>query len=168
MTSTITRELHSVRALSLAADGPGLRTSRDATDVMSEASAQSASWIADPVSRLDNDFFRLRTGVAGEVVSTLVEYAMKVAFLGDISQHVANSGSFRDFVREASRGRGFWFVADLEEFSQRLAKAQPGRRRPAGRIVTPHRSGAAEHTPRERASGKFAVQVKWAGLRRKP
>jgi len=124
MTSAMTQELHGVRVLLLAAEGPKLRTARDATDVMSEAFAQSASWIAIPISRLDDDFFRLRTGVAGEIVSKLVGYIMKAAFLGDISQYVANSDSFRDFVREANRGRDFWFVADLEELRQRLAKAQ--------------------------------------------
>lgn len=124
MTTSMTQELHGIRVLLLPAEGPKLRTGRDATDVMSEAFAQSASWIAIAVPRLDEDFFRLRTGVAGEVVSKLVGYAMKAAFLGDISQHLANSDSFRDFVREANRGRDFCFVADLEELSQRLAKAQ--------------------------------------------
>lgn len=124
MTSAITDDIHGVRILLLAADGPKLRTARDATDVMSEAFAQSASWIAIPISRLDDDFFRLRTGVAGEIVSKLVGYQMKAAFLGDISQYAANSDSFRDFVRETNRGRDFWFVADLEDFRQRLAKAQ--------------------------------------------
>jgi hypothetical protein len=123
VTSPMTEVLHGVRVLLLPADGPKLRTARDASDVLSEAFSQSASLIAIPISRLDDDFFRLRTGVAGEVVSKLVGYVMKAAFLGDISQHVANSESFRDFVREANRGRDFWFVADLEELSDRLAKA---------------------------------------------
>lgn len=124
MTSAITQELHGIRILLLPAEGPKLRTARDATDAMSEAFAQSAEILAIPISRLDDDFFRLRTGVAGEIVSKFNGYGMKAAFLGDISQHVANSDSFRDFVREANRGRGFWFLAGLEELSQRLAKAQ--------------------------------------------
>ncbi len=124
MTSASAQELEGIRVLLLAAEGPKLRTARDATDVLSEAFAQSASWIAIPISRLDDDFFRLRTGVAGELVSKLVGYAMKTAFLGDISQYLANSESFRDFVREANRGRDFWFLAHLEEFSRRLAKIQ--------------------------------------------
>jgi Domain of unknown function (DUF4180) len=122
--TAITENLHGIRVLLLPAEGPKLRTARDATDAMSEAFAQSATWIAIPISRLDDDFFRLRTGVAGEIVSRLVGYVMKAAFLGDISEHMANSDSFRAFVREANRGRDFWFVADLEELSQRLAKAQ--------------------------------------------
>jgi hypothetical protein len=124
MTSAMTEVLQGIRVLLLPAEGPKLRTARNATDVMSEAFAQSASLIAIPISRLDDDFFRLRTGVAGEIVPKLVGYRMNAAFLGDISQHIANSDSFRDFVREANRGRDFWFVADLEELSQRLAKTQ--------------------------------------------
>ncbi len=132
MTSAITHELGGIRILLLAAEGPKLRTVRDATDVMAEAFAQEASCLAIPISRLDNDFFRLRTGVAGEIVPKLSGYGMKAAFLGDISQHVANSDSFRDFVREANRGRDFWFVADLEELGQRLAKAQSRAAAPEG------------------------------------
>jgi Domain of unknown function (DUF4180) len=124
VTAALTEVLHGIRILLLPAEGPKLRTARDATDVMSEAFSQSASWLAIPISRLDDDFFRLRTGVAGEIVSKFTGYGMSAAFLGDISQHIANSDSFRDFVREANRGRGFWFVADLEELSQRFAKAQ--------------------------------------------
>lgn len=168
MTSAVPQELHRVRLLSLAADGPRLRTSRDATDVMSEGLAPSAFWIATPVSRPADDFFRLRAGVAGEVVSKLVGYAMNAAFLGGVSQRVATSDSFRDFVREANRGRDLGLSPISKNSAKRLGKAQSRAAAPGGRIVTPHRRGAAEHTPRERASGKFAVQVKWSGLRRKP
>jgi hypothetical protein len=110
--------------LEVSADGKKLRTARDATDLISELYSQSAQWLAIPISRLDEDFFRLRTGVAGEVVSKLVQFRVRVAFIGDISQYVADSDSFRDFVREANRGSDFWFVADFEELRERLASRQ--------------------------------------------
>ncbi|MGA9882225.1 MAG: DUF4180 domain-containing protein [Candidatus Acidiferrales bacterium] len=121
---SVTHELHGVRVFELAAEGPKIRTARDAADVMSDAFAQSAQWLAIPVAQLDDDFFRLRTGVAGEVVSKFVAYGMRTAFIGDISQHVAGSDSFRDFVREANRGKDFWFVTSLDGLNQRLAQAQ--------------------------------------------
>ncbi|MGH9686325.1 MAG: DUF4180 domain-containing protein [Candidatus Acidiferrales bacterium] len=119
-----THELHGVRVFELAAEGPQIRTTRDATYVVSEAFAQSVPWLAIPVARLDDDFFRLRTGVAGEVVSKFVAYGMRTAFICDISQCVAGGDSFRDFVLEANRGKDFWFVTSLDELSQRLVRAQ--------------------------------------------
>ncbi|MGH9715726.1 MAG: DUF4180 domain-containing protein [Candidatus Acidiferrales bacterium] len=102
-----------------------LRTRRDATDVMSEVfspGSEGVRMLAIPIARLDEDFFRLKTGVAGEIVPRFVGYGTRAAFVGDISQYVEASESFRDFVREANRGKDFWFVADFEELRQRLAK----------------------------------------------
>jgi hypothetical protein len=50
-----------------------------------------------------------------------VTYRRRLAILGEISRHVAESSAFRDFVYEANRGDHVWFVADLEELDQRLA-----------------------------------------------
>lgn len=129
----MTTEVHGVQVFELAAEGKKLRTARDATDVMGEALSQGARWIVIPVERLDEDFFRLKTGVAGEIVSKLVGYRMGVAFIGDISRYVEASDSFRDFVREANRGKDFWFVADAAEFRQRLAKIEATRPIDSGR-----------------------------------
>jgi len=118
----MTTEVHGVQIFELPPEGKKLRTGRDATDVMGEALSQGARYIVIPVEWLDEDFFRLKTGVAGEIVSKLVAYRMGVAFLGDISQHIAASDSFRAFVREANRGKDFWFVADAEEFRRKLVQ----------------------------------------------
>ena len=100
------------------ADGKKLRTARDATDLIGEAAG--AAVIAIPIQRLDEDFFRLRTGVAGEMVQKFVTYRKRVAIVGDISGYVAQSKPFHDFVYEANRGRDLWFVGDREELEKRL------------------------------------------------
>jgi len=100
------------------ADGKKLRTARDATDLIGDAAG--ADVIVIPVERLDEDFFRLRTGVAGEMIQKFVTYRKRVAIVGDVSAHVAGSKSFHDFVYEANRGRDLWFVADRAELETRL------------------------------------------------
>ena len=99
-------------------EGKKLRTGRDATDLISEAAG--ADMIVIPVERLDDDFFRLRTGVAGEMVQKFVTYRKRVAIVGDVSAHVNESKPFHDFVYEANRGRDLWFVADREELDRRV------------------------------------------------
>jgi len=100
------------------ADGKKLRSARDATDLIGEAAG--ADVIVIPVERLDDDFFELRTGAAGEMIQKFVTYRKRVAIVGDVSVHVAESKSFHDFVYEANRGRDLWFVADREELEKRL------------------------------------------------
>lgn len=102
-----------------APDGPLLRQEADATDLVGEA--YGSEWIVIPTSRLDDDFFRLSTRLAGLIIQKLVNYHCRVAILGDISQHLTSSGALRDFVREANRGHQVWFVRDLDELAARLA-----------------------------------------------
>jgi hypothetical protein len=101
-----------------APDGEKLRTERDATDLIGEAHGTGA--IVIPVERLDEEFFRLRTGVAGAFLQKFVIYGSRVAILGDISRYVEQSSALRDFVVESNRGDHVWFVATIEDFERRL------------------------------------------------
>lgn len=120
----MTHELRGLRVFELPAEGPKIRAARDAIDAISEALAQSAQWLAIPVARLDDDFFRLSTGVAGDIIPKFATYGMRAAFVGDVSQYMSNSDSFRDFVREANRGKDLCFVANLDDLNERLAQVQ--------------------------------------------
>lgn len=72
------------------------------------------------MSRLDGDFFQLKTRIAGEMLQKFVTYQVRVAILGDISAHLDQSSALRDFVRECNRGDQIWFVADQAELAARL------------------------------------------------
>jgi hypothetical protein len=102
-------------------EGPQLRSARDATDLMSEARSQGAKFIVIPAERLGDDFFDLRTRIAGEIAQKFVTYGARVAVVGDISERVAKSQSLSAFVSEANRGKNLWFVTNREELTARLA-----------------------------------------------
>ena len=103
--------------------GKKLRTDRDAVDLIGDARPAGAGTIAIPVERLDEDFFILRTRVAGEFVQKFVTYGVRAAIVGDVSRYENESKAFRDWVYEANRGRDLWFVASQEEFELRLLTA---------------------------------------------
>ena len=105
----------------LYAEGPLVSTADDASDLVGAAWDQNARLIAIPVSRLDPDFFRLRSLLAGEIVQKLVNYRLQLAVLGDISQHLAGSEALRDFVWESNRGDHVWFLADRAALESKLA-----------------------------------------------
>ena len=104
-----------------APDGNKLQTERDAIELIGEALSRHATLVLLPVERLADDFFRLRSGIAGAVIQKFVTYRLRLAIVGDISGHVAASAAFRDFVIEANRGHRVWFLETREELSQRLA-----------------------------------------------
>lgn len=67
------------------------------------------------------DFFKLRTGLAGEVLQKFINYQAKLAIVGDFSQY--QSKPLLDFIRESNSGRDVFFVANEDEAIARLAKA---------------------------------------------
>jgi hypothetical protein len=113
-------EFHGIRVYCIPAEGPVLRSGKDAVDVMSAASEHRAAFIAIPLERLGDDFFELRTGVAGEIAQKFVVYGARVAIVGDIADKVAASKSLAAFVAESNRGNDLWFVENLEKLELRL------------------------------------------------
>jgi hypothetical protein len=115
-----TREFAEIRLLEIHPDGPLLQSSRDATDLIGEALGQQVEWVLLPVSRLHEGFFDLRTGLAGEFFQKFVNYGLRLAIVGDLSNRIAASTSLRDLVREANRGTQVWFVADRVTLESRV------------------------------------------------
>lgn len=104
-----------------AAEGPLLKTTRDATDLIGEARSQSAEVVVVPMSRFGAEFFDLKTRIAGEFLQKFVTYQLRIVLLGDFSELAARSTALRDFIRESNRGKDIWFLADVEELKQRLS-----------------------------------------------
>lgn len=65
------------------------------------------------------DFFRLKTGLAGEILQKFINYHMKLAVFGDFSQYT--SKPLHDFIYESNHGRDIFFVSDPEEAAEKLA-----------------------------------------------
>jgi hypothetical protein len=116
--------LHGIQILECAPAGEKLKSERDAIELIGEAGRCGASLVVIPTERLDDDFLRLRTRIAGEIVQKFVTYRLRLAIVGDISRHVNESSALRDFVREANRGDQVWFVASRKELEKRLRNTE--------------------------------------------
>ncbi|MFB7668106.1 DUF4180 domain-containing protein [Kitasatospora sp. NPDC056138] len=116
------QNLGTTPVLVCSSDGTPLRDERTATDVIGEGLGLGADWVAVPVDRLTDGFFRLRTRIAGDIVQKFATYRLKLAIVGDISHHVDASTALRDFVRESNRGTQLWFVPDVEALRTRLTQ----------------------------------------------
>ena len=110
--------------LELDADSPRIRTAQDAMDLIATTFVPGgAETIVVPVDRLDPEFFRLSTGVAGEIVQKFVSYRRRLVVLGDITEHVARSEAFRDWIREVNRGHDIRFVATPDDLDAAFGAA---------------------------------------------
>ncbi|NLL39156.1 MAG: DUF4180 domain-containing protein [Clostridiales bacterium] len=72
-------------------------------------------------SCLTDDFFVLRTGLAGEVLQKFINYRVKVSFVGDYSDYT--SKSLKDFIYESNNGNDIFFVSTIEEAVKKLKNA---------------------------------------------
>jgi hypothetical protein len=123
MADTLTT-IEDVPVLVCAPDGAKLKSERDALDLIGEAMSSGAELVLIPVERLAEEFFHLKTGLAGQIMQKFVLYRRRLVILGDISGSVAQSRALRDFVYETNRGNQVWFLATLQELHARLRRPQ--------------------------------------------
>lgn len=102
--------------------GPVLADADAAVDVIGEAWSHDAELVVLPVERLPPEFFRLATGLAGDILQKFVNYGVRVAVVGDIDDHLSGSSALRDFVRESNAGPHVWFVADRAGVDRRVRR----------------------------------------------
>ena len=67
------------------------------------------------------DFFKLSTGIAGEILQKFVNYSMKIAIMGDFSEYT--SKPLKDFIYECNRGNAVFFVPDEKTAISKLTSA---------------------------------------------
>lgn len=87
-----------------------VRTSSDFLDLMAESPAAK---IAIRKENLVEEFFDLKTGLAGEIMQKISNYGLHMGIIGDFTRY--KSKSFRDFVYECNKTGQVVFVATLEE-----------------------------------------------------
>jgi len=68
---------------------------------------------------VSEDFFNLKTGLAGEIVQKFVTYHVRLAIVGDFSTY--QSKSLRDFIYESNKGKHIFFLPDLEQAVEKLS-----------------------------------------------
>lgn len=106
--------------VAVSAEGPPIKTDQDVVDLIASHYYDQVEWFALPAERLDDAFFGLSSRIAGDIVQRFVMYGHRLAIIGDITHHLADSSNLRAFVDEANRGRQVWFVPDLTTLNDRL------------------------------------------------
>ena len=90
----------------------------DLLDIMADAGYHDSNRIVIHEESLPEDFFDLRTGLAGEILQKFSNYRVRLAVVGDFTE--IESKSLRDFIRESNNRRIINFVKSLQEALSRL------------------------------------------------
>lgn len=68
------------------------------------------------------DFFDLKTKLAGEVLQKFVNYEMKIAIVGDFSMYT--SQSLKDFIYESNKGKSIFFLNSEKQAVERFGASE--------------------------------------------
>jgi hypothetical protein len=72
-----------------------------------------------PKAAVCEDFFKLSTGIAGEILQKFVNYNAKVAIVGDYSGYT--SKPLHDFIYESNKGTAVFFIGTQDEALEKLS-----------------------------------------------
>ena len=98
----------------LTSNEPIIWDTQSAMDVILGASYQTDShhFIINKEAFTD-DFFQLKTKLAGEILQKLVNYQIKLAIIGDFS--IYKSSALKDFIYECNQGKDVYFLPTVKE-----------------------------------------------------
>lgn len=87
---------------------------QDALDLMASVNYLNEAYklIIDK-SNITEEFFDLKTKLAGEILQKYVNYQVKLAIVGDFDGY--SSKSLKDFIYECNNGKHVFFVKTKEE-----------------------------------------------------
>lgn len=92
---------------------------QDILDLMGDAGFNNCNRMILKEQNLHPDFFRLHTGLAGEILQKFSTYNFKLAIIGDFSKYT--SKNLQDFIRESNKGNRIYFVEDLASAINKLS-----------------------------------------------
>ena len=101
----------------LSAEGVMLSTAQQFLQMIMDSSAEG---IIVHQESIDQKFFDLRSGLAGEMLQKVVNYRLRLAIVGDFS--IYESKSLKAFILESNRSNAIVFVNTIEDALTRLSK----------------------------------------------
>jgi len=70
-------------------------------------------------SAIVEDFFHLKTRLAGDILQKFINYHVKIAIVGDFS--IYESKSMKDFIYESNNGKDIFFLPNRIEAIKKLS-----------------------------------------------
>jgi len=106
-------EINEKKYIECAAAEAPIHTEQNALDLISACFENNTNLVMVSAEALADDFFKLRTGLAGSVLQKFINYNIKVAVVMTDQQEV--KGKFKEFITEANKGNSFKKFSNKEE-----------------------------------------------------
>ncbi|MCX7039814.1 MAG: DUF4180 domain-containing protein [Spirochaetes bacterium] len=116
--NVVIRESNGKTIAEIQSQGVIIGSSQDALDVMADLGARGIRELILHQQNIAPAFFRLSTGLAGDILQKFSNYQVRAAIVGDFERFT--SGSLHAFIRESNRGGAILFVSAVEEALRRL------------------------------------------------
>lgn len=100
----------------LSADNATLSTTQQFLQMIMDSSAEG---VIVHKENIDESFFDLKSGLAGEMLQKVVNYRLRLAIVGDFS--IYESKSLKAFLYESNKSSTIVFVSTVEEALKRLS-----------------------------------------------
>jgi hypothetical protein len=92
----------------------------DSLDLMADSTSLGSSRIIVHKNQIIEDFFDLKSGIAGEILQKFSTYQVQLAIIGDFSKYT--SKSLKDFIFESNKYGRISFVGTMEEAIEALTR----------------------------------------------
>ena len=116
----VIHEINGVKIAVIHSDMPILTDAQTMLDLLATVFYEDeCSRVAINEEAIVEDFFKLSTGMAGEMLQKVINYRQKFSIIGDFSKYT--SKPLQDFMGECNRGRDIFFVKTEQEALDRLA-----------------------------------------------
>jgi len=112
------KEIKNEKIAFVKCENKSIKNADDMLDIMGDANYLGANKIVLNKDYLTDDFFDLKTRIAGDILQKFSNYHMKIAIWGDFS--IYNSRSLKDFIYECNNGNTVFFSIDENEALSRL------------------------------------------------
>ncbi|MBY0147878.1 DUF4180 domain-containing protein [Neobacillus niacini] len=100
-----------------------LNDEQSALDMIMSISFETGSnRIALNKEAISEEFFKLSTRLAGNILQKFINYHIKFAIIGDFSSYT--SKSLKDFIYESNKGNSIFFVSSEQEAVVKLSAAK--------------------------------------------
>jgi PadR family transcriptional regulator, regulatory protein AphA len=98
-----------------------IENEQDALDLVAACGENETNLLLLHADNLTDDFFHLKTGLAGKILLKFSNYFLKVAAV--LTPDLVNQGKFKDMAIESNRSQEFRIFYDLEVAKNWLLKS---------------------------------------------
>ena len=109
------------KAIEIKSESILIKSAQDALDLMIDIGYQyNSRKIIIYKENIDEKFFDLKTGLAGEILQKFSNYNTQLAIIGDFSKDTGKS--LKDFIFESNKNNLVFFVKDIATALDKLQK----------------------------------------------